>query len=332
MLFRSVALVPECATTGFKAPITIFGHGFFGGIEETGGGYLQAFAVRTCRIIIGTDWRGMSREDSAEVVLALGDLQRGQPFGERIVQGMIDVEALAALAKTKIATQILTDGAGESVADTDAELTFYGISQGSILGSTLFAIDPVMTRAALHVGGANWSVLFERSTNWAVLSLPFKGSYPDPLLQTMLQQVLQMGLDVIDPIHWAPLAGGPGTARKQFLLHASIGDAQVTNLATYLQARTMGIPLLGPSVETPYGLSMATGLPSSALMIVDEQPTPMPPTTNLLNDMGNVAHDNARRREAVIDQINAFFVDGVITNTCRGPCDCPSGACGAIVQ
>ncbi len=329
---RGVALVPECATTGFKAPITIFGHGFFGGIEETGGGYLQAFAVRTCRIIIGTDWRGMSREDSAEVVLALGDLQRGQPFGERIVQGMIDVEALAALAKTKIATQILTDGAGESVADTDAELTFYGISQGSILGSTLFAIDPVMTRAALHVGGANWSVLFERSTNWAVLSLPFKGSYPDPLLQTMLQQVLQMGLDVIDPIHWAPLAGGPGTARKQFLLHASIGDAQVTNLATYLQARTMGIPLLGPSVETPYGLSMATGLPSSALMIVDEQPTPMPPTTNLLNDMGNVAHDNARRREAVIDQINAFFVDGVITNTCRGPCDCPSGACGAIVQ
>src|SRR5690606_7931109 len=133
------------------------------GIEETGGGYLQSFAARTCRIIIGTDWRGMSREDSAEVVLALGDLQRGQPFGERIVQGMVDVEALAALAQTKIATQILTDADGMSVADTDAELTFYGISQGSLLGSALFAIDPVMTRAVLRVGGANWSVLFERS-------------------------------------------------------------------------------------------------------------------------------------------------------------------------
>ncbi|HUQ03142.1 MAG TPA: hypothetical protein VM261_11655 [Kofleriaceae bacterium] len=329
---RGVALVPECATTAAKAPITVFGHGFFGGIEESGGGYLQSFAVRTCRIIIGTDWRGMMRDDSAEVIFALGDLQRGQPFGERIVQGMVDVEALAALAKTKIATQILTDGGGASVADVDAELTYYGISQGSILGSTLYAIDPVMTKAVLHVGGANWSVLFERSTNWAVLGLPFKGNYPDPLLQTMLQQVLQMGLDVIDPIHWAPLAAGPGTARKQYLLHASVGDAQVTNLATFLQVRTMGIPMLTPSVETPFGMTTPTGSPSSAFMIVDESPTPLPPTTNKMNDAGNVAHENARRRAAVMDQIDAFLTDGTITNTCNGACDCATGACGALVD
>jgi hypothetical protein len=328
---RGVALVPECATTAAKAPITVFGHGFFGGIEESGGGYLQSFAVRTCRIIIGTDWRGMMRDDSAEVIFALGDLQRGQPFGERIVQGMVDFEALIALSKTKVATQILTDAQGASVADLDAEVTYYGISQGSILGSTLFAIDPVMTKGVLHVGGANWSVLFERSTNWAVLGLPFKGNYPDPLLQTMLQQVLQMGLDVIDPIHWAPLAAGPGSANKQYLLHASIGDAQVTNLATYLQVRTMGIPMLSPSVETPYGMVAPTGTPSSAFMIVDESPTPLPPATNRLNDAGNVAHENARRRAAVMDQIDAFLTDGTITNTCGGPCDCATGACGALV-
>ena len=328
---RGVALIPSCATTTTRVPITIFGHGFFGGIEESGGGYVQSFAARTCRIIIGTDWRGMMRDDTADVILALGDLQRGQAFGERIVQGMIDVEALAALAKTKIATQILTDGLGASVADVDAEVTYYGISQGSILGSTLFAIDPVMTKAVLHVGGANWSVLFERSTNWAVLSLPFKGSYPDPLLQCMLEQVLQMGLDVIDPVHWAPLATGPGTSRKQYLLHASIGDAQVTNLATYVQARTMGIPLLGPSVTTPYGLTSPTGEPSSALVIVDERPSPMPPASNQLNDQGNEAHENPRRRERLMDQIDAFLDDGSITNTCTGACDCSTGACGALV-
>lgn len=329
---RGVALVPECATTANKVPITIYGHGFFGGIEETGGGYLQSFAARTCRIIIGTDWRGMMRDDSADVIFALGDLQRGQPFGERIVQGMVDFEALAALAKTKVATQILTDAAGASVADTSAELTYYGISQGSILGSTFYAIDPVMTKAVLHVGGANWSVLFERSTNWAVLSLPFKGNYPDPLLQTMLEQVLQMGLDVIDPIHWAPLASGPGTTRKQYLLHASIGDAQVTNLATYLQVRTMGIPMLTPSAETPFGMTMATGTPMSAFMIIDESPTPLPPATNLLNDAGNEAHENPRRRANVMDQIDAFLTDGTITNTCNGACDCTTGACGPLVN
>lgn len=328
---RAVAIVPACATPAAPAPITVFGHGFFGGIEETGGAYLQAFAARTCRIVIGADWRGMSREDSADVILALGDLDRGAAFGERIVQGMVDVLALAALAKTQVASQILVDGDGASVADTAADLTFYGISQGHILGSTLFAIDPVMTRAVLHVGAANWSLLFERSTNWAVLGLPFKGAYPDPLLQTLLQQVLQMGLDVIDPVHWAPLAAGPGTARKQYLLYTSLGDAQVTPLAAYMQARTMGIPLAGPSVEMPWGLPLPTGVPGSALVIVDEDPAPRPPATNQLNDQGNVAHDNPRRRERLIDQMGEFLTSGDLIDACGGPCDCAAGACGPLV-
>jgi hypothetical protein len=288
--------------------------------------------VHTCRIIIGTDWRGMARDDASTALLALGDLNRGTAFGERIVQGMIDFEALAALAKTKLATDVLTDAGGASVADTTADLTFYGISQGHILGSTLFALDPVMTRGVLHVGGGNWSILFERSINWAVLGLPFKGAYPDPLTQTLLQQVLQMGLDVIDPIHWAPLAGGPGTGRKQYLLYASMNDAQVTNLATYHQARTMGIPLLAPSAFTPYGMTFATGEPSSALVIANEDPSPKPPGTNLLNDQDNEAHENPRRREALMDQMDAFLEDGSITNHCTGACNCFEGACGALVE
>ena len=70
-------------------------------------------------------------------LIALGNLDKVFAFGEGIVQGMIDVEALAALARTKIAAQLLVDGAGASVADTAADLTFFGISQGHILGSTL---------------------------------------------------------------------------------------------------------------------------------------------------------------------------------------------------
>ena len=328
---RAVAIVPTCATAADPVPITVYGHGFFGGIEETGGGYVQAFAARTCRIIIGADWRGMMRDDASTALLALGDLDRGAAFGEGIVQGMIDVGALVALARGKVAQQVLTDAAGATVADTTADLTFYGISQGHILGSTIFALDPVLTRAVLHVGGANWSLLFERSTNWAVLGLPFKGSYPDPLTQTLLQQVLQMGLDVIDPIHWAPLAGGPGTGRKQYLLYASMNDAQVTNLATYHQARTMGIPLVGVSPEMPYGLGIPTGMPTSALVIANENPSPKPPASNLLNEEGNVAHENPRRRELLIEQIDAFLEDGTITDVCAGPCNCHEGACGALL-
>ncbi len=328
---RGIAIVPACATAAAPAPITVFGHGFFGTLDETGGAYLQNFAARTCRIIIGTEWRGMCRDDLTDVVFALGDLTKGLPFGERIVQGMIDVETLVTLARGAVASQVLVDADGMSVADPAADLTFYGISQGHILGSTLFALDPVMTRGVLHVGGATWGLLFERSSNWDLLSVPFKGAYPDPLLQTLLQQVLQMGLDVIDPIHWAPLAGGPGTARKQYLLYASKHDPQVTNLATFMQARTMGIPLLAPSVESPYGLTIPTGVPMSALVIVDENPSPRPPDTNAQHAISNQAHEYPRRRTNLIDQMDAFLTDGTITNTCGGPCTCNTGACGDLL-
>ena len=328
---RGVALVPACATPAAPAPITLYGHGFFGGIEETGGAYVQAFAARTCRIILGTDWRGMARPDAANALIALGNLDKVFAFGEGIVQGMIDVEALAALARTKIAAQILIDGTGASVADTAADLTFFGISQGHILGSTLYAIDPQMRRGVLHVGGANWSLLFERSTNWATLGLPFKGTYADPLTQTLLQQIVQMGLDVIDPLHWAPLATDPAAA-KQYLLYTSMGDAQVTNLGAFLQARTMGLPLAAPAATPPYGLTLATTTPPSGLVVVDEHPTPLPPTTNLLNSQNNQAHENPRRREHIIDQIDRFLEDGTIVDACGGGvCDCAAGACGALI-
>ena len=330
-LARGIALVPSCATAAAPAPITVFGHGFFGGIEETGGGYLQSFAIRSCRIIIGTDWRGMALPDSAGALTALGNLDRVIGFGERIVQGMVDVEALVALASTQLADQILVDSTGASVADTSDGVTFFGISQGHILGSTLYAIDPTMKRAVLNVGGANWSLLFERSTNWATLSLPFKGAYPDPLTQTLLQQIAQMGLDVIDPVHWAPLTRDTTTG-KQFLLYASIEDAQVTNLATYLQARTMGLSLAAPAADPPWGLPLGTGALTSGLVIVDEDPMPKPPTTNLLNSANNQAHGNARRRAAVMDQIDRFLDDGTIIDACGGVCDCAAGACGPLVD
>lgn len=330
---RGVALIPTCATTEAKVGITVFGHGFFGGIEESGGGYLQGFAARGCRVIIGADWRGMSTPDSPDAILAMGDLNKAFPFGERIAQGIIDMVALTQLARGKLATDVLVDDQQQSVVDP-ADITFYGISQGHILGSTFYAIDPVLRRGVLHVGGANWSVLFERSINWAVLGLPLKGAYEGPLNAVLMEQVLQMALDVIDPIHWAPTVAGPGTTGKQYLLYASKGDAQVTNLATYLQARTMQIPVVTPSVEMPYGLTQATGTPMSALVIVDEKPSPLPPETNLLNERDNEAHENPRRREKIMDQIEAFLDTGAITPTCGGetaaPCDCTTGACGAL--
>ena len=108
------------------------------------------------------------------------------------------------------------------------------------------------------------------------------------------------------------------------------GDAQVTNLSSFLQARTMGLPLLGPALFEPYGLSETTGPLSSAFVMFTEDPTPLPPETNLLNGEGNSAHGELRKRAAVVEQIGTFLSTGEIVHTCTGPCECAEGACGAL--
>ena len=322
-------VVPACATAQNKAGIVIYGHGFFGGLDESTGAYIRMFAKTTCNVVVGGVWRGMSADEVADAVLALNDLNRMHGFGERIWQGMVDFMTLTKLAKGKLAADELTN-----IVDP-ARLWFYGISQGHILGSTLFAYDPTLTRGVLSVGGANWAVMFERSNNWAAYSLPLKGSYGGVMNSVILQQVVEMGLELADGATIAPQirAGGvPGTPAKQYLLHMSVGDCAVPNLASEYQARTLGLPLLAPSVKEPFGLTPMTGPLQSGFVIMDEQPSPLPPATNETFNYDNVAHENLRRRQATIDQIVRFTTTGEITSFCNGPCDCAAGNCGPLVQ
>ena len=329
-------VVPACATAANKAGIVIYGHGFFGGLDESTGGYIRAFAKTTCNVVVGGLWRGMSADDVADAVLALNDLNKMHGFGERIWQGMVDFMTLAKLAKGKLARELLVDNATMSIVDP-ARTWYYGISQGHILGSTLFAYDPTLVRAVLGVGGANWGVMFERSNNWAAYSLPLKGAYDGVMNSIILQQVVEMGLELVDGATVAPQirAGGvPGAApNKQYLQQMSMGDCAVPNLASEYQARTLGFPLLGPTVKTPYGFTPTPGpIAGSAFVIMNESPEPLPPTTNETFNYDNVAHENLRRRQASIDQIVHFTTTGEIASFCAGACDCKAGNCGPLVQ
>ena len=51
-----------------------------------------------------------------------------------------------------------------------------------------------------------------------------------------------------------------------------------------------------------------------------------------INSANNEAHGNARRRAAVMDQIDRFLDDGTIIDACGGVCDCAAGACGPLVD
>lgn len=325
-------IIPACATGANHARIVIYGHGFFGGLDESMGGYVRQFAKDTCSVVIGGVWVGMSEAEQPDAVLALNDVNLIRPFTERIWQGMVDFMTLTKLAKGKLATEQLAN-----IVDTD-EIYYYGISQGAILGATLFAWDPTLEKGAMSVGGANWAVMFERSNNWQTYSIPLKGAYDDPrgyaeLNSVLLQQVLEMGFEIADGGSWAPrvLNGGmPGTPPKQFLHYMSVGDCQVPNIASMLQARSIGLPLLTPSVDMPYGLTPMDGPLQNAFVIMDEHPDPLPPTTNELFGYDNVAHENLRRRAATVQQIDNFYSTGEIVNYCTGACDCAAGNCGSL--
>jgi hypothetical protein len=330
---QAAALIPPCATADHKAGILIFGHGFFGGLGEGEGEYLRRVSRDLCVVVVAGVWRGMSAEDLGFAATALNDGNKMPAFGQRIVQGILDFIALEQLSRGALATDVFVDANKQSIVDP-TRVYFLGISQGGILGSTFTAYDPFITRSTLQVVGGEWSLLFERSTNWNTFSSLILGAYDGELTMVIVEQFLQMGFDWTDPIHVAPrvLHGGlPGTPPKQLLHNFSIGDSQVTNLASAQLARELGLPVLSPALVVPYGLEEKAGPQASAVAIYDVHPTPLPPESNLLNTRDNQAHNDTRRYAAVVEQMKHFFETGEIIQTCTGgPCDCAAGACGAM--
>ncbi|MGE5187108.1 MAG: hypothetical protein ACM31C_33895 [Acidobacteriota bacterium] len=330
MTAHAYIAVPPCATAQNPAGILIFGHGFFGNLDELRHDeYLRDISEDACLVIAGTVWVGMSSDDTANALYALNDLNLGWGFGQRIWQGIDNFIALEQLLRGKLATELLVDNANKSIVDP-TRVYFWGISQGHILGSTFFAYDPFLTRGALHVGGANWSLMFERSMNWAVYGAPLKGAYATLLEADIMEQVLEMGLEPVDGalVAAAPV---PGTPDKHILMHTSLGDAQVPNLASFFQARSLGLTLITPAVKVPFGFETQQAATSDrAYVIVDEHPSPLPPADNTTFGYDNQAHGNPRRRQLIQQMLRDFWATGTVTNTCTGACDCAAGNCGAL--
>ncbi len=323
-----VAMIPECVATE-PVPIIIFGHGFLGDIKEAQGRYMRRIAQDLCMVVLGTEWRGMSARDIASAGLTFNEMSKASAFGERIVQGVLSYIALAQLARGSMATDLLTDDEGNSIVDP-TKIYYYGISQGHILGATFMAYDPTITRGVLAVGGGNWSLLLERSTQWSPYRTIIQGAYPGSLNLVVIESLLQFAFDYTENIH---VMDGilddpqPGSPEKQLLLHMAVGDSQVTNLSTEQQAREIGIPVLGPALFTPWGLEEQTGPLSSALVIYDQKFEPAPPLDNAVHEIDNETHGELRSEPAVIRQIETFWTTGEVVHTCNGVCDCSVGNC-----
>ena len=113
------------------------------------------------------------------------------------------------------------------------------------------AIAQDITRGVLGVPGMNYSLLLTRSIDFATYSAILYPAYPNELQRPLLLALIQMLWDRSDPNGYAhhittdPL---PNTPPHKVLLHDAFGDHQVANVATEVEARTIGASIHQPAI------------------------------------------------------------------------------------
>lgn len=328
------AIVPSCvADQPLPRPTVLFGHGLFGSAEDyLDDGFTIDLAEDFCFVVIAGDFIGLTMRQLALAPLAANDVNQVFWITDKLQQSIVDFISLEQLMRGAMQTSEAFTYDGEPVIDP-SRIYYLGGSLGGTMGNTFLAYDETIRRGVLAVPGGNWSLLFERSAAWTLLEGAARGAYPDPTLNQMLIALMGMAFEGVDPITVAadvPIADGENP--RHVLLWMGMGDSLVTNIATEMIAREMNLPVTGPSVKQPWGLTVTTEPQTSALTIIDEHREPLPSPFNMPED-DNGTHSGCNRRAALLREAQLFLLDDEITHQCAvggnpAPCDCAvAGAC-----
>jgi hypothetical protein len=201
---------------------------------------------------------------------------------------------------------------------------YWGASNGGIQGATYLALSSDIDRGVLNVPGAAWSLLMWRSYDFLPALILLQATYPDPLDEQNVMALTQSLFDKTDPIEHAPYMVGTS---KQVLFQESQNDAEVTNIATRTEMRTIHATPLAPLLQPVYGLTEQTG-PLTGLVYAQwsVDPDPIPPWADAPSP-NNAAHDTMRWIPEVLQQTKRFLMPGgQVVNTCETTCVYPADA------
>lgn len=303
-----------------------YGHGFFGTRAEAEG-HPAELADEKGFVVIAADWVGMSEEDRIKVTDALlGDTQNLMRFTDRLHQAMASFIVVGALAQTALgAAPELQTPAGPAYDPT--RLYFHGNSLGHILGASYVALSPSVERAALGVGGANFSFMMFRAQPFNLFLLLMGNVFESKLDQQRVSYLTQLSFDRIDPIFYASrllsntLPGSP--AERRLLMHIGIGDPSVPPLSAEIFARSLGLPTLAPAPRDIWGVEAKAGaIDGSAIAEFDFDIDPEPGVQAIPPVASNPVHEAVRRLPAAREQLSRFLKPGgKIEPTCDGVCD-----------
>ena len=321
-------LVPRRATSE-AVRLLVYGHGFvntaagaFGDSDDER--FPQRYGDSHGYAFIGTDWWGLSEHEtgSGAIAAALKDINRLPWLATRLQQAVVANMVLARTAKAIAADPavlgVATPGGPGTATILDDRVDYFGISLGGIMGAVLLAHSPDYGRAVLHVGAGSWSTLLQRSKLWGLFGLFVNAAFRTPFERLQLISGLQLAFDPVDGMS----RGDELVDRGRVLLQMGLHDDAVSNVATAMLARTMGLSLLDDSPVAIPDIGAMPGPLESALTVWDTGQA-SPPSTNEANSAAdpNDIHEKLREVPALQEQLDVFLRDGVVISTCEGPCD-----------
>jgi hypothetical protein len=354
--------IPRIAVGTGGSRATLWGHGLLGSRGQIGS--LSLLAQSYNFVIAGVDMQGMSSADVVPAIVPLvQDFSKFHFIPERLHQGFLHHLLLGRLLADPVAgfnshPAFAYGPGGTGVIDT-SQVFYSGGSQGGIFGLAIMSFAENFTRGFLAVPGANYSTLLHRSIDFNPYLVLIRGSYPSLLEQQILTALTQQLWDRAEPQGYLPhlLSGDlsdPPVPHK-VLIHMATYDSEVSNLATEIAVRTLGVPQLTPVHRSFFQIAeMAAPFDGSAFVEIDPMrgfsrcappgggsadpgscttdadctapkicASGIPPLTNQAPLFNNGAHGSTGSLEAGM-QIQEFLrTGGTIQQFCSGPCDNP---------
>lgn len=319
---RSVA--DRVTAGGAPGPLLTYGHGLFGERHEADAGWLLEWTNTAGLVVVATDWWGMSREDRLNAGETLTDMSRFPSLAERLLQSVVNF-----LVMTRSFVGVcseLAEAAAGGMPVIDVDQRYYlGISQGGIMGMTVAGVSTDIERFVVGVAGISYPIMMKRSSNFGPFGSILDAWYPDQTERDLLLVMSASHWDLGEPATYAPhVVADPlaGTTPKRILVQTGWYDAQVPNISSDIAARTMGIPLMAPSVREVWSIEETAGPADSAYVQykIDGVEAIEPGTRSPRGD--NPAHEGVRRNAHAQQQMQTFLTpDGQVVHYCDGACD-----------
>ena len=250
-------------------------------------------------------------------------------FVERQMQGHVAQLLAMRMMMGRVAKQGIVDGDGQVLLDAaaiDPTLRAYrGDSQGGIMGGTYMALTTDVPRGLLGEPGLPYSLLLDRSVDFDGFDVLLRLMYSNSIDRQLIVALVQMMWDKSEPTGYAPYIASdplPGTPTHDVLIHAAIGDHQVSTLGAHILARAVGAKNLEPLNRPVFGVEAATAPLENESVLVEYEFGLDEPDINIPTSEGCDPHDRVRVLTPSYMQQDHFFRTGVVQSYCDGPCNC----------